>query len=1381
MTPHAGSASVATAGASSNERAKLLAQAQSTVTRANVWRLAAVPFAVGAGLRLLVVVYVQALHGNFLFLDDQGYDRIGWSLAQAWHMHAFPWPGSVDYAGTLSYLHYVFVAAVYFVFGRHWVLVKLISALLSALSVPAAAAVGDSLSGRRLGVAAAWLTALYPNAVLWGVTGLKDGPLTTLLLVMAAIALRPLTVRRTTAAVALISAAFLSRPVEGVIGLAMLVVPAIESMQGRWPCRGRPVRAGSRLLVTLVGLPTLAVVSVFLAARYLPTLKASLAGGGTLSLDTGPVAIGFTPSPFNVLRALLGPFPWSFGPASDTVYRALYPGTAIWIVMLPAVALGCWELLRRGPWAARGVVVSALAYLYLYACVFQSQGFFRQRYTVEILLLVVGLYAFKRLPRWTTVWTALGVCVVAPAALVQAGVLPPTGLALMVIALGAVWLAEDPAALARVRRAKRRGEGLRMHWAGPGRTDGVTDEDLALNSALVRATSTGMHAMGLRISGYGVGFVASILIARALGPAGRGLYAYPVALLGIVMALAHVGLEFAQIHLVGQGRDPRRMWANATAFSAVAGVMSWACIAGVLAIDPRAAGSLPLAWIAVPIGLVPLLLMSLYWASLLQLEGRLMTAAWASWCGVALQAVATGALFALHELTPFRVLLLQWLTNGSAWLLLLLACRRAGLVNLRIDRVLLRRSVAFGVKAYVAQVFFFLVLRVDQVLVRGYGGYRQLGLYALATTAAELLWVLTDPLAAALIPHQARARTGEDRRLSFAMARLSLWISMAAAVGGWVLAPIAIRIVYGPTFAGAASAVRLLLPGVVALAATRPLRAMLVKEGRAAILSALGVGALGLNIALNLLLLPRIGIRGASIASSVCYAALALSYVAIARRRRVAGWRDAVPRPSDLRLLGGRLRSRADRRAGLLRVAFVVGTLNRGGTERQIIVLGSALVARGHPVTVICLDSSAGQLGAAARAAGIRVVEVGFRGLQRSALLNPFLAIRQFFPVIRRFRRLLRDTSPDVVHCFLPWAHLLGVPTARSARVPLVVSSRRSLAAACRRPRVLAPWERVCDRLADAVVCNSSAVMEDAIRHTGLPRRKAVVIRNGVSLPPDVAAPIMPRQRIVIVANLIAYKGHAVALTAFARVRAVLPTVEPRLQLAGSGPEEAWLRGRARELGIDGDVEFLGSVADVPALLACCSFTVLPSLSEGMPNAVLESLAHGRAVVASAVGGVPEILNKGGGFLVPPGDPDALADVMCTLLADPARAARLGAEGRILVRDWFGADRMVDESLRLYEGLLAGRTPGEACAEESRARFRPGQPVRAEGSLSDSRARLRLGPMSAGTGPTIPWRHGRGWRRPGSLMTSAATWTGQASSGHRMPCREYTPRRALRA
>jgi hypothetical protein len=427
-----------------------LSARESTVRRNSIWQLTAIPFAVGACFRVLVVAYVQVMHGNFLFLDDQGYDRIGWLLAQGWHMNQFPSPASV--AVTNSYLYYVFVAAVYFAFGRHWVLVKVIAALLSALSVPAAAAVGDSLGGRRLAMAAAWLTALYPNAIFWGATGLKDGPLATLLIVMAAIALRPLTMRRLAAAAVLLAVAFLSRPVEGVVGLAMLVVPAIELVRGRWLGRVRPVGAGSRLVVLLVGLPLLSWMSVSLASHYLPVLKASLAGQATLSLATGPVAINFFPSPFDLVHALVSPVRW-FGPATAAAYGPLVPGMVVWTVMLPAFALGFWELLRGGPWAARGIVVSALAYMYVYTCVFQSQGFSRQRFTAEILLLVVGLYAFERRPRKAAVFTAAAACVIAPTALVQAGVLPPLGIALIVTASGALWFVGNSVALGRRRRA----------------------------------------------------------------------------------------------------------------------------------------------------------------------------------------------------------------------------------------------------------------------------------------------------------------------------------------------------------------------------------------------------------------------------------------------------------------------------------------------------------------------------------------------------------------------------------------------------------------------------------------------------------------------------------------------------------------------------------------------------------------------------------------------------------------------------------------------------------------------------------------------------------------------------------------------------------------
>ena len=160
-----------------------------------------------------------------------------------------------------------------------------------------------------------------------------------------------------------------------------------------------------------------------------------------------------------------------------------------------------------------------------------------------------------------------------------------------------------------------------------------------------------------------------------------------------------------------------------------------------------------------------------------------------------------------------------------------------------------------------------------------------------------------------------QARVGDDRRLSFAMARLSMSISTIAAIAGWFLAPLVIPVVYGRGFAGAVPALRLLLPGVVALAASRPLGSVRVKEGRVVLPSVLGLVALGPERGPQ----PASSCRGWAFAAAVSRPPSAtgrwlLSYVAIARRRGVAGWIDLVPRPSDLRLLAPRRRGRHGRR-----------------------------------------------------------------------------------------------------------------------------------------------------------------------------------------------------------------------------------------------------------------------------------------------------------------------------------------------------------------------------------------------------------------------------------------------------------------------------------
>jgi glycosyltransferase involved in cell wall biosynthesis len=368
------------------------------------------------------------------------------------------------------------------------------------------------------------------------------------------------------------------------------------------------------------------------------------------------------------------------------------------------------------------------------------------------------------------------------------------------------------------------------------------------------------------------------------------------------------------------------------------------------------------------------------------------------------------------------------------------------------------------------------------------------------------------------------------------------------------------------------------------------------------------------------------------------------------------------------------------RYAAPLRVILVIGTLDRGGTEGQVVALAGRLTAKGHHVTVLCL-TEAGAQGEAVRAAGVDVVEVGLR------------TVRDLPFKVLHIRAVIRDRHPDVVHCFLYWANLIGAPLARTV-VPraIVLTSERSLQDAIRGRPVLRPWSWLARRCSDAIVCNSRAVLDDAVQTVAVPRKKAVVIRNGVEIIDAVGDPPSSGATMILaIANLIAYKGLDVLLEAFAQVLEGLGEHAARLQVAGAGPEEGKLRAQAAGLDIEGAVEFLGSVAPVAPFLARCSFTVLPSYSEGMPNAVLESLAAGRAVIGTRVGGTAEILAGGGGILVPPGDPDSLARAMRKLISQPSHARELGEQGRRIVRDHFSMDQMVDATERLYTRLLVRR------------------------------------------------------------------------------------------
>ena len=209
---------------------------------------------------------------------------------------------------------------------------------------------------------------------------------------------------------------------------------------------------------------------------------------------------------------------------------------------------------------------------------------------------------------------------------------------------------------------------------------------------------------------------------------------------------------------------------------------------------------------------------------------------------------------------------------------------------------------------------------------------------------------------------------------------------------------------------------------------------------------------------------------------------------------------------------------------------------------------------------------------------------------------------------------------------------------------------------------------------------------------------RAVVVHMGVRLPPLPPSPPLPRPTPVLLcpARLAPIKGHGDLLRAAARL--VARGIPFELWLAGEGPERAAIEHRIGEGGLGERVRLLGTVPHAELLgiyrdgRADC--VVLPSLHEGLSVALVEAMAYGVPVVATRVGGVPELLEDGAGLLVPPGDADALAEALARVLGSTTLRAELAHAGRRRVEEEFEVHAIARELARRFDGAAAGERAG---------------------------------------------------------------------------------------
>ena len=377
-----------------------------------------------------------------------------------------------------------------------------------------------------------------------------------------------------------------------------------------------------------------------------------------------------------------------------------------------------------------------------------------------------------------------------------------------------------------------------------------------------------------------------------------------------------------------------------------------------------------------------------------------------------------------------------------------------------------------------------------------------------------------------------------------------------------------------------------------------------------------------------------------------------------------------------------------------MRVLHTIGEMGTGGAESLVV----ELVTRGPDVGWVSQVASSG---------GRREDELGPTGLARFHRV-PLSRRRPggLWRAVGATRAAVREADPDVV-----LAHNVGVTVAtwlavRSLRRRTPIATVfHGVAAGDYRAAALAL------SAAPGAVIAVSGVIRDRLTAAGLRRHVPIVISNAVTAPllPDRAtarreldlaadAPVA-----LCAARMVEQKRHDVLIRAWARVRP-----DAVLLLAGDGPLRGDVERQVAQLGLTGRVRVLGARSDMPRLLAAADVCTLSSDWEGLPVALLEAMACGRPVVATAVDGVAEVLRHGGGELVPPGDDEALGRALDGLLGDPAAARAAGEAARAVIAEHYDPAVMMrryDDLLRSLARLPDPRpavTPGMADEETTR-------------------------------------------------------------------------------
>lgn len=387
-----------------------------------------------------------------------------------------------------------------------------------------------------------------------------------------------------------------------------------------------------------------------------------------------------------------------------------------------------------------------------------------------------------------------------------------------------------------------------------------------------------------------------------------------------------------------------------------------------------------------------------------------------------------------------------------------------------------------------------------------------------------------------------------------------------------------------------------------------------------------------------------------------------------------------------------------------IRVLHVVDTLETGGLEKGVVKLIQNMDA-GAFEHVVCAVRRVAALANELPADRSRVLCLNRNEPGFSFLAGPIA-------------RVIRETGPDIVHSRNAGT-MEAVLAARYVGRCAVAHSEHGLEGSASRLESLPRrgFRRLVYSLADAVVSVSYQLRDLHARATGFPTDRISVIHNGVDtshFQPSAKLRAAARDRFrvapgVLCLGAVGRLEPVKDLGTLLRALTALPDDAPRWRLlvAGDGREAPQLREQVESRPeLRGRVEFLGEVDDIPMLLNALDLYVLPSISEGISNSLIEAMSAGLPVIASAVGGNPEVVVDGeSGVLFPAGDVSALAGAVAGLFRDSRRRDVLGGQARRRVIDQFSLDAMVGRYEQLYSDLAArakSRSRGAAAANPRR-------------------------------------------------------------------------------